>query len=372
MTASEMPPPLQLLLEKGARGGASDLHLLAGYPPTFRIHGRLAQVGEERLTGDQIAGMLSAAMHPTIRERFGREKDLDFAISTQLDDRQIRLRVNVFQSQGNTGACLRFIPSAIPSFDWMGIPESLPGRIINLHNGLVLISGVTGSGKSTTLAGFVQAFNAAGHRRIVTIEEPIEYVFEPASSSLISQREVGVDVDSFAEGLKYSLREDPDVILCGEIRDRDTAQMAISAAETGHVVLTTLHTQDAKGALSRLIDIFPPEQHQDIRGQLSLSLRFVLAQHLLPNANPQERRVLALELLVMNDAVRAAIRLNKLESIETLIQTNRKAGMQTLDDSLASLARSRRITAETAYRFAKNPTDLRVLGVPEPMPSDGL
>lgn len=366
MSSDAYDPQLVTLLAQVVRTGASDLHMLVGSPPTLRLHGRLRALDTGALTSQQITQMMTSAMQALVRERFEHKKDLDFAIAASVGGQSVRFRANVFRSQGNVGACLRLIPSAIPSFEWMGIPPYVPARIVALHGGLVLITGITGSGKTTTLAGLVQALNQAGHRRIITIEEPIEYTFESAPNSLISQREVGVDVDSFAEGLKYSLRQDPDVILCGEIRDRPTAQMAISAAETGHLVLSTLHTQDAKGALTRLIDIFPPDQHQDVRGQLALSLKFVLTQHLLPNMNPAERRVLGLEILVVNDPVRAAIRLNKLESIETLLQTNRKLGMQTLDDSLAALACSRQISAETAHRYAKNPQGLRALGVPEP------
>ncbi len=368
MPRSADDSPLTGLLEQTVRAEASDLHLLPGYPPTLRVHGRLVPLSAAVLTGEQIAAMLVGAMHAAVRERFETHKNLDFAIAATIDGQAARFRANVFRSQGSVGACLRFIPSQIPSFEWMGIPAYLPSRIVDLHGGFVLITGVTGSGKTTTLAGLVQALAAAGNRRIVTIEEPIEYLFVPAADSLISQREVGVDVDTFAEGLKYSLRQDPDVILCGEIRDRPTAQMAISAAETGHLVLSTLHTQDAKGALTRLIDLFPPDQHQDIRGQLALSLKFVISQHLLPNIHAGERRVLALEILVVNDPVRAAIRLSKLEAIDTAIQTGRKAGMLTLDESLATLVVSRRISPETAHRFAKSPQGLRTLGVPEPRP----
>jgi twitching motility protein PilT len=208
-----------------------------------------------------------------------------------------------------------------------------------------------------------------GNRRVITIEEPIEYVFEPKANSVITQREVGIDVASFADGLRSSLRQDPDLILCGEIRDIETARMAISAAETGHLVMSTVHTQDAKGAITRLIDIFPPERQQDIRGQLSLSLRFVVSQHLLPGITAGTKRALAMEVLVANDAVRAAIRLNKIESIDTAIQTGKKWGMQTLDESLAALVFDRRISPETAHRYAKNPNGMRSLGVPEPADS---
>lgn len=355
---------LLALLRRGIELGASDLHLVAGYPAVLRIHGRLTPAGDAPLDGNMTAALIDAVCPAHLRKDRESRKDFDFAYALPVADGAARFRVNVFHNQGALGACFRFIPAAIPSFDWMGVPAQLARRIAALPSGLVLITGVTGSGKTTTLAGLVQLINRAGHRRIITIEEPIEYIFEPCSHSMITQREVGLDVDSFAEGLKYALRQDPDVILCGEIRDRETAQMAISAAETGHLVMSTLHTQDAKGAITRLIDVFPVDQHQDVRGQLSLSLRYVISQRLLPNINPEERRVLALEVLSANDAVRAAIRLNKIETIDSLIQTGKSAGMRPFDESLAHLACSRKITPATAYRYAKNPAGLRALGVP--------
>jgi twitching motility protein PilT len=231
---------------------------------------------------------------------------------------------------------------------------------------MVLITGITGSGKTTTLAGLVERMNCLGHRRVVTIEEPVEYLFSPKANSVITQREVGIDVASFADGLRSALRQDPDVILCGEIRDIETARMAISAAETGHLVMSTVHTQDAKGAITRLIDIFPADRQQDIRGQLSLSLRLIISQYLLPTTIPGTKRALAMEILIANDAARAAIRLNKIESLDTVIQTGKKWGMQTLDENLASLVCNRRISPETAHGYAKNPAGLRALGVSEP------
>ncbi|NLX15078.1 MAG: PilT/PilU family type 4a pilus ATPase [Phycisphaerales bacterium] len=365
LPSSDFDSRLWAWLRHGLAEQASDLHLVAGYPPTLRIHGTLRGIDEAALSGELIADTVRGIMPVELREKVSGRKDYDFSTSI-LDGEQLhRFRVNVFHSQEAVGACFRFIPGQIPSFDWMGVPAELPRRIINLHNGLVLITGVTGSGKTTTLAGLVELMNQQGDRRIVTIEEPVEYLFKPTGRSVITQREVGVDVDSFADGLKYSLRQDPDVILCGEVRDMDTARMAISAAETGHLVLSTVHTQDAKGAITRLIDIFPPERQQDIRGQLSLSLRFVVSQHLLPHVTAGEKRVLATEVLVVNDAARAAIRLNKTESIDTVIQTGKRSGMQTLDESLAALVISRKISPKTAHRFAKNPQGLRALGVPE-------
>lgn len=353
------------LIEVGLAREASDLHLVAGHPPMLRVHGDLLPVGEVPLSSATTSRIVATILPAEFRPRFDSQKDFDFSLQLARPGGSVRFRVNVFRGQGAVGACLRFIPSSIPSFEWMGLSGDLVKRIVKLHNGLVLITGVTGSGKSTTLAKLVEQINELGNCRIVTIEEPIEYVFEPKRNSVITQREVGTDVDSFADGLRSSLRQDPDVILCGEIRDIETARMAISAAETGHLVMSTVHTQDAKGAITRLIDIFPAERQQDIRGQLSLSLRYAISQHLLPSTTPGSKRVLALEVLIANDAARAAIRLNKIESIDTIIQTGRKWGMQTLDENLAALVCNRRISPETAHRYAKSPDGLRMLGVPD-------
>lgn len=359
-------PELMSLIEAGLGREASDLHLAVGHPPVLRVHGELVPLGKAHLSPDVTTRMIASIVPVELRSKLDSQKDFDFSITVPRAGEGARFRVNLFISQGARGACFRYVPSQIPSFDWMGLPAELVRRIVGLHNGLVLITGVTGAGKTTTLAGLVEQLNQIGHRRIVTIEEPIEYVFEPKANTVITQREVGLDVDSFADGLRSALRQDPDVILCGEIRDIETARMAISAAETGHLVMSTVHTQDAKGAITRLIDIFPTERQQDIRGQLALSLRVVASQHLLPSITPGTKRALAMEILIVNDAARAAIRLNKIESIDTAIQTGKRWGMQTLDESLASLVCNRRITPEVAHRYAKNPDGLHALGVPEP------
>jgi len=358
-------PELSALIASGLDREASDLHLAAGHTPMLRIHGELLAGGARTLTGEETARMVASIMPEELRGKLGQIKDFDFSMSLPGDGGPLRFRVNIFVSRGAVGACLRYVPLRIPSFEWMGIPADLVRRIVNLHNGLVLITGITGAGKTTTLAGLVEQLNQTG-RRIVTIEEPIEYVLDPHANSVVTQREVGLDVASFADGLRSALRQDPDVILCGEIRDIETARMAISAAETGHLVMSTVHTQDAKGAITRLIDIFPAERQQDIRGQLALSLRIVVSQHLLPSTTPGAKRALAMEILIANDAARAAIRLNKIESIDTAIQTGKRWGMQTLDESLAYLVCSRAISPETAHRYAKNPEGLRTLGVPDP------
>jgi twitching motility protein PilT len=350
-----LDPLLEALLHRGLTSEASDLHLASGYPPTFRVHGRMVSVEQEPLTSEQTHRIIASAMPEELRPQLGVKSDFDFSLELPTPAGVVRFRVNIFRHQGSTGACFRFIPSGIPEFDWMGFPPDLAQRIAAMHNGLVLIAGITGSGKTTTLAAIVDLINRGDDRRIITIEEPIEYGFPKRARSLVTQREVGIDVPTFADGLRYGLRQDPDVILVGEIRDVETARLAISAAETGHLVFTTVHTQDAKGAITRLIDIFPDERQGDIRVQLSLSLRYVISQHLLPSIDPTQKRCLAIEVLVANDPVRAAIRQNKIESIDTAIQTGKKFGMQTLDDALMQLVNSGRIDSLTAQRYAKNP-----------------
>ena len=343
------------LLSRGVEAEASDLHLVVGYPPTFRIHGRLEDTGGELLTAEVTARMVTTVLPTELRESLAQRHDLDFSLSLDYGTGARRFRVNVFYQQGSLGACFRFVPETIPTFQWMGFPSPLADRIAALPGGLVMVTGVTGSGKTTTLAALVQRINQEGHRRIITIEEPIEYVFPPSPHSVVSQREVGVDVPTFADGLKFGLRQDPDVILVGEVRDPDTARMVMSAAETGHLVLTTVHTRDARGAVTRLVDIFPADRQDDVRGQLSLSLQLVISQHLIPSAHVGEKRVLAMEILVASDPVRAAIRQNKIESIDTHIQTGKRFGMQTLDEDLIRLVIEQRIAGPDARRLAKNP-----------------
>jgi twitching motility protein PilT len=250
------------------------------------------------------------------------------------------------------------IPAAIPDFAWAGFPETLARRLAHFRNGLVLICGVVGSGKTTSLAMLIHLLNQQGGYRIITIEEPVEYLFPKTAASIVTQREVDVDVQTFADGLKYALRQDPDVILVGEIRDRETAQMALTAAETGHLVCSTMHTRDARGAITRFSDLFPQGDQREIRSQLALSLRAVISQHLLPNVHRDEKRVLALEILLNNSAIAAAIRAGKVESIDNVILTSRSEGMVTLDESIKRLLREQRISKEIAERFISDPARL--------------
>ncbi len=355
---------IHALLHAAADREASDVHLVPGHPVTYRVHGRLEPVGEA-LSADQLRGMIESILPERVAARglvsshsSDATKDFDFSVALEHKGQSCRFRANVYLAQGQWCACLRHVPDEIPPFEWMGFPQALAQRLIAHTNGLVIITGVTGSGKSTTLAALINLLNQTGGHRVITVEEPIEYVHQRIGSTVITQREVGRDVDSFYDGLKYGLRQDPDVILVGEIRDRETAQMALSAAETGHLILTTLHTKDAKGAVTRFADLFSHDAQDDVRTQLALSLRSVVSQHLLPPAGGKGKRVLALEILHVNNPVRVGIKFGKIDSIESAIQTGKRDGMMTLDEDLQRLLTVGLISLETARRFAKDPDDI--------------
>ncbi|MBN1343347.1 MAG: PilT/PilU family type 4a pilus ATPase [Phycisphaerae bacterium] len=349
---------------------ASDLHLVANRRPVYRVHGRLHEAGGEPLGSDEVRAMLTQLVPGRLRDRMLQDeiKEMDFSTTIDHEGKNVRFRANVFCAQGTVGGCFRLIPGEVPTLEWTRFPSELAERIIRQRNGLVLLTGVAGSGKTTTLAVLVNMLNERGNCRIITIEEPIEYVFPPAAGSVVTQREVGVDTNSFYDGLRSALRQDPNVILVGEIRDRETAQMALSAAETGHLIFATLHTRDAKGAVTRITDLFPRDSQDDVRTQLALSLRFVISQHLLPSAIPAERRQLALEVLYVNSPVRSGIRFGKIETIDTALQTGRRDGMMTLDEHLTRLVTAGRITPEVAQMYANDPATLSRIG---PMDSFG-
>lgn len=352
------PEPIQEWLTHAVEADASDLHLVAGRPPVLRIHGKLQTLQEPPLDGDVLWDLLSPLCSKETCDRFHREKDLDFSLALRLNGESQRFRVNFFLSGGQVGACFRVIPSTIPDFEWAGFPVPIAERLAHFRNGLVLISGVTGSGKTTTLAMIIDLLNREGGYRIITIEEPVEYAFSGISDSLVTQREIGEDVHTFADGLKYGLRQDPDVILVGEIRDRTTAQMALSAAETGHLVFSTLHAADAKGTISRYADFFPQDVQDEIRSQISITLRAVICQHLLPSIDEDHKRELALEILFNNTRIASAIRFGKMRSIDNNILTSRKDGMLNLDESIKRLFQAGKIGRDVAERFVCDPSYL--------------
>ena len=353
-TESAAPNSAHQWLAEAVEMGASDLHLVVGYPPTVRLHGQLSELSAPPLTDEFARAVLLPLCPPPALIQFENEHNADFSLQLDVAGRTQRFRVNVFLSGRNMGASVRVIPAEIPDFQWAGFPRQLAERLAHFRNGLVLLTGVTGAGKTTTLAMIVNLLAEEGGYRIITVEEPIEYVFPTTTRSVITQREVGHDVASFSDGLKYGLRQDPDVMLVGEIRDRETAQMALSAAETGHLVFSTLHTRDCKGAISRYTDLFPQNVQNEIRSQLSMSLRAVISQHLLPGLPEGGKRRLALEIMFNNSPVSSAIRFGKIESIDTNIQTGRADGMQTLDESIKRLLLAGQISRDTAERFASD------------------
>jgi twitching motility protein PilT len=356
------PPPipddLRDWLTYAVESGASDLHLIPGHPPVVRRHGDLAELPDPPLEPRTLQLLLRTLCPPDAFARLVARTDLDFSVEAPVGGRPVRFRANLFRVGGHLAACLRVIPSAIPDFGWANFPPELAERLAFLRDGLVILSGATGSGKTTTLAMIVNLINRTGGYRIITVEEPVEYLFPREPNSVVTQREVGRDVSTFADGLKYGLRQDPDVILVGEIRDRETAQMALSAAETGHLVFTTLHTRDAKGAITRFADIFPQDAQKDVRSQLAMSLRAVVSQRLLPGSTRGAKRQLALEVLWNTHPVASAIRTGKVESIDNCIVTGRGDGMMTFDESVRRLLAAGKITRAVAEQNVNDVSSL--------------
>ncbi len=345
---AEFPQAIRAWLQTAVERGASDLHLVADYPPMLRLHGDLIPLDAPALTDEEATRLLSQMCAPHMAERLTAQRNVDWSFDLKLGAVEARFRANLFYAAGSLGGCIRIVPTAIPDFDWAGVSKDLAERLAFQRDGLVIVTGATGSGKTTTLAMIVNLLNQAGGYRIVTVEEPVEYILPVAESSVTTQREVGSDVLTFADGLKYGLRQDPDVILVGEIRDLETAQMVLSAAETGHLVFTTLHTRDAKGAISRFADLFPHDAQRDVRYQLAASLRSVVAQRLLPGMERGEKRKLALEILWNTHPIATAIRSGKLETIDNYLLTNREDGQLSFDESIRRLWEERVISLETA------------------------
>lgn len=334
---------------------ASDLHITAGLPPMLRIDGNLVPTDFGKLTPDMCQKLIYSVLTDKQKERFETLNELDVSFGVKDIG---RIRMNVFRQRGTVAAALRAIPSTPPSFEELRLPK-IVNQLVDLPRGLILVTGPTGSGKTTTLASMINFINEHRNAHIITIEDPIEYLFHH-KNCIINQREVGSDTESFATALKYVLREDPDIILIGEMRDLETISAALTIAETGHLVFATLHTTDAVSSVNRIVDVFPPHQQQQVRVQLSFVLQAVLAQQLLLHASGKGR-VLACEVLVATPAIRNLIREGKPEQIFTLIQTGAKFGMQTMNQSLAELYQRRLITLEEAMNSSSDPEELKKL-----------
>lgn len=345
------------LLEKLVKQGGSDLHISSNLPPAIRVDGKLKRLDYEPLSPEDVENLLFPMLSNEQRRRLEQDWELDFSYGIE---GLSRFRVNFYKDKGNYAAAFRTITSQVPSFDKLGLPD-IVRTTAEKPRGLILVTGPTGSGKSTTLAAMIDYINTTKSEHILTIEDPIEFV-HTSKSSIIHQRELGMDTRSFANALRSALREDPDIILVGEMRDHETIALALTAAETGHLVFGTLHTSSASQTIDRIIDVFPEGQQQQIRVQLANSLVAVFSQTLLPKVQPdgtKKGRVMAQEIMLVNPAIANLIREAKAAQIYSTIQMNQGVGMQTLEMALANLYKQNLITLEDALAKTSRPDELK-------------
>jgi twitching motility protein PilT len=337
------------LLEFAVQQGASDVHLSSGEPPMFRVHGSMKKLNVPAISDEEAHKMIFDIMNDNQQRKFTEELEADFSIS--LPGGTARFRVNAFVQRRGESAVFRQIPTKILTFEDLGLPKVLR-EVCKASKGLVLVTGPTGSGKSTTLAAMIDAVNKEDFGHILTIEDPVEFVHQ-SHNCLVNQREVGPDTHSFARALRGALRQDPDIILVGEMRDLETISLALTAAETGHLVFGTLHTSSAPKTIDRIIDVFPAAEQGQVRAALSESLRAVISQSLLKKADGQGR-VAALEIMIGVPAVRNLIREAKIHQIPSMMQTGTQYGMQTMDQVLVELVMKRVVTIEEAMTKTSN------------------
>ncbi|MCH7910500.1 MAG: type IV pilus twitching motility protein PilT [Candidatus Hydrogenedentes bacterium] len=340
------------LFELVAREGASDLLISPGTPPSLRIDGQIVRIKTDSLTADQTKKLIYSMLSPDHKKRFEADKELDFSLAAGKD---LRFRVNVYLQKQGVAAALRPIPDTIPPWDELGLPEYVQ-EIAATRQGLVLVTGPTGHGKTTTQATIIDIVNNTRACHVITIEDPIEFIHYH-KKSIVDQREVGVDTHTFIDALKYVLRQDPDVILIGEMRDLETIQAALRAAETGHLVLATLHTNDAIQTVDRIIDVFPALSQQQVRFQLSMVLLAIISQRLLPR-DDTDGRVLAVELLKNTTAIANLIREGKTHQVLSTMETSQHEGMITMDMSLRELYTEGYISYEEAAAHMRDPKSL--------------
>ncbi len=343
---------LQEILQTAARQDASDIHLISGHPPIMRVHTVMTPMDLPLLAPKSVKEYLGQMISQDQMNRFELEKDLDFSFEVQ---GLCRYRVNAHYQRGTVGLAMRAIKSNVPPLEDLNLPEII-SRLTYLPRGLVLVTGDTGSGKSTTLASMIQAMNDRYRKHIITLEDPIEYSFQ-SNKCLLEQRELGADMPSFGSGLKHALRQDPDIILIGEMRDLDTTALAISAAETGHLVLSTLHTVNASQTVERIIDMYPSTQQNQIRSMLGNTLQAVISQTLFSRMD-QPGMVPAVEVMLCTPAVRNIIREARTFEIPNVIDTNRQLGMISLDNAIAQLYFNSMISREDAIAQAAYPDKL--------------
>ena len=337
------------IISKGVQKGASDVHIIVNCPPVYRVNGRLRSYSEDVCLDEQAIKNLVEDMMPNdiIREKFYKYGQVDFALSVPGVG---RARINLYVQRGIWAMAVRIISAAVPQLGSLGLPPIVQ-ELIMKERGLILVTGSTGSGKSTTLAGMLDFINHTRECNVITLEEPIEYLHQHGTC-IINQREIGSDTPSFAQGLRAALRQDPDIIMVGEMRDLETISIAMTAAETGHLVLASLHSGGAVQTLERIIDVFPPHQQLQVRLQLATSLLGIISQQLIPSRE-RDCRLLAAEILVMNSAIRNMIRANKIHQIYSAIQTGGSQGMISMYKAVQMLARQNKISPETAYKVSE-------------------
>ena len=345
---------LEELLRVMMERKSSDLHISAGSPPRIRVDGFLIPLEYDLFDSETTQKLVYSILDNEQIAKFEQEKELDMSFGISGIG---RFRVNVFYQRGAVGTAIRVIPYEIATFEQLGVPRESCEKLCNMPKGLILVTGATGSGKSTTLAAMIDYINTTGQYHIVTIEDPIEFVHRN-KQCLLNQREVGPDTRSFAQALKHVLRQDPDVVLIGEMRDKETIELGLTLAETGHLTFATLHTSSCVQTINRIIDVFPSGQQNQIRTQLSFVLEGVFCQQLLPVATGKGRCLTA-EIMLPNDAIRANIRDDKVHQIYSSIQTGGKTGMQTMNQALYNQFRNGKITKDIAFNYSHNPEDLR-------------
>jgi twitching motility protein PilT len=346
---------LEALLGEMFTREASDLYLSVGLPPVLRVKGNLLPVEGERLSPDASQKLVYSFLTDEQKEQLEREWEIDLSFGLE---GKARIRANAYRQRGAISATLRMIPTSVPSFAQLQLPKAID-YIVNLPKGLVLVTGSAGSGKTTTLASVIDYINEHERLHIITVEDPIEYI-HPHKLSIVNQREVGSDTATFSSALKYALREDPDVVLVGEMRDLETIESALIIAETGHLVFATLHTPDAIQAINRVIDVFPAHQQPQIRTQLSFVLMAVMCQQLLQTADGLNQ-MLAAEVLILTPAIRAMIREEKVHQIYSMMQTGSEMSMQTMNQALLKLVKERKITREEALARSSEQLELENL-----------
>jgi twitching motility protein PilT len=345
---------IQQFFSETARLEASDLHLIVGFPPMIRVHGKLqALEGTGALAATDIAELIQIIFTPEQKELYATNKELDFSVASPAG----RFRANVYTQKGSAAATFRLIPAKIKTIDELGLP-AICHEFVKLRQGLVLVTGPTGHGKSTTLASMINTINMKSSHHIVTVEDPIEYIY-PKGLSIISQREMHTDTHSWNIALRSVLREDPDIVLVGEMRDYETIAAALTVAETGHLVFATLHTNSAAQSIDRIVDVFPQNQQPQVRMQLSSVLEGILAQRLVPAASGG--RTAVAEVLTASPAVRTTIREGKSHLVDNIIQTSGELGMALLETSLAKAVKEGKISQETAISYALRPEDINRL-----------